>query len=241
MKGLIRKATSSLVLGCGLATIGCYGYRQHVDPCWPERYSNMAMHSVFQATDTQAANGHILDQTLWNWHFEPGKETLNPAGMEKIQYLVRRRPFPDPKVYIQTAQDIPDKNPADWDSLPAKRMELDQKRIAQVQGYLASQTGGRPDVKPFTVAVHDAHPSGVPSKIYVGYQPTVRSGSVGIGAYDVYFNNFRGTAVGAVTTAGGGGGAPGQTGQPGAGQPGQAGQPQSGGQPQGGSGAPPTN
>ncbi len=48
----------------------------------------------------------MLDQTVWNYHFEPGTDKLTPGGLEHLAYLARRRPYPDPVVFLQTAQDV---------------------------------------------------------------------------------------------------------------------------------------
>src|SRR5262245_14901920 len=106
MKGLI-KYTTALCLGGGLAmSTGCNAYRDCVDPCWPERYQYEARQPVLHAFAAQAHNGHVLDQTVWNYQFEPGSDKLTPGGMDHLVYLARRRPCPDSKVYLQTAHDI---------------------------------------------------------------------------------------------------------------------------------------
>src|SRR4051794_9680194 len=110
MKGFIRTTFAGLCLGSSsLAFVGgCAWYRDHVDVCWPERYNAEARHVVRDVFDTQAANGHILDQTIWNYHFEHdergvGTDRLTLAGQERLKYILRRRPVPDGKVYLQTA------------------------------------------------------------------------------------------------------------------------------------------
>jgi hypothetical protein len=54
----------------------------------------------------QVHNGRILDQTIWNYHFESGSDKLTPGGMDKLDQLVRRRPEPDPRVFLATARDL---------------------------------------------------------------------------------------------------------------------------------------
>ena len=54
----------------------------------------------------QAMNGAIIDNTVWNYHFEPATDKLTPAGLEKIDYLVRRRPGPETHLFVQTARDL---------------------------------------------------------------------------------------------------------------------------------------
>ena len=77
--------------GCAAcqANASCY------DRCWPERYSNLAQRGVNAAFAPQVLNGHVLDQTVWNHHFETGTDRLTPGGIAVLQYISRRRPEPD--------------------------------------------------------------------------------------------------------------------------------------------------
>ena len=105
MKGFIAKTASAVSFsGLALALVnGCY-YRDIVDPCYPQRYEYAARMEVNQAFAPQVRNGHVLDQTLWNYEFEPGTARLTPGGMEHLAYLARRRPTPDTTPYLQLAQ-----------------------------------------------------------------------------------------------------------------------------------------
>src|SRR5438552_7180041 len=110
MNGFVKATVAGLCLGTGFTLVGCSEYRQVVDPCWPHRYNAEARHSVRETFGAQAHNGHVLDQTVWNYHFEVDPktggptDTLNAAGMEHLHYLARRQPVPDPAIYLQTAQ-----------------------------------------------------------------------------------------------------------------------------------------
>src|SRR5437016_5223095 len=93
MKGLITKAA---LLCTAAGTVGCYGYRDIVDPCYPERYEYAARQNVRAALTPQVLNGHVLDQTVWNYHFDPdekGQPTarLNAAGLAHLARLARTR------------------------------------------------------------------------------------------------------------------------------------------------------
>ena len=156
MKGFIGRAVA--LLGCtgALANSGCYLYRQVVDPCYPERYACMARNEVNAAFAPQVANGHVLDQTMWNYHFDPGTATLTPGGMVHLAYLARRRPHPDPVVFLQTAHDV-EYNPANPGTMPAERQNLDAKRAAAIKNYLAAETAGAQPT-PFQVVVHNPPP-----------------------------------------------------------------------------------
>jgi hypothetical protein len=152
VKGFIRHVG----LGLGwtfvlLGGLGCYRYRELIDPCWPDRYNYMARRELTAAFQPQVYNGHVLDQTMWNWHFEPGTDRLTAGGLNHLAYIARRRPHPDTLVFLQTAQDI-SYDPTAPDKLAEGRADLDAKRIAAVQKFLVAQTGGSCQ---FRVEVHD--------------------------------------------------------------------------------------
>jgi hypothetical protein len=153
MNGIIVRTVTTVGLAgaCLTAGVGCWGYHDLVDPCYPERYEFQARQEVKGSFAPQVNNGHILDQTVWNYHFEPGTATLTPGGMSHLAYLARRRPCPDTTIYLQVAQDLP------YDLAGEKfveaRASLDAKRMEAIQKYLSAQTGGRDLV--FNVVRHD--------------------------------------------------------------------------------------
>src|SRR5262245_10840716 len=104
MNGFIRKA--AVLAGLVAGSAGCYEYRDWVDPCYPMRYNAMARQEVNAGMAPQVQNGHVLDQTVWNYFFEPGTDRLTPLGLDRLAYIARRRPCPDPNLYLQTAQDL---------------------------------------------------------------------------------------------------------------------------------------
>src|SRR5262249_39285252 len=124
----------------------------HGDPCWPDRYANEARAETVACFTPQVENGQVLDQTIWNQHFDYGTDRLNGAGMDKLDQLARRRPHPDTRLFLQTARDIPydAEKPNDY---AMKRNDLDTKRIATMQKYLAATLTGRPVT--FDIQVHD--------------------------------------------------------------------------------------
>ena len=205
MKGFISK-TMTLALACGGLALagGCESYRSIVDPCYPERYEYQARREVVGAIAPQVLNGHVLDQTVWNYQFELGSDRLTPGGMEHLGFLARRRPAPDPNVYVQTAQDVT-YDPKAPDRFAEARANLDNRRVQAVQNYLMAQTAGRHLT--FDVTVHDpndvglgAVPVGVAvGKMYLGYQGNLPT-TAGAGASNV--------SGGGGATGGGGGGAP---------------------------------
>lgn len=128
-------------------------YRNWVDPCWPERYSVHARSSVLAAHAAQVHNGHVLNQTIWNWYFEPGTDKLNPAGVAKLDSIARSRPSPDPRLYLQVARDVP-VTPDTLDTVGQKRDDLTARRAAVVRRYMDAE----PAVErvAYQVFVHDA-------------------------------------------------------------------------------------
>ena len=138
--------------GSVMAGGGCYGYRDLVDLCYPQRYEYAARQEVKESFGPQVCNGHILDQTVWNYHFEPGTANLTPGGIEHLAYLARRRPCPDPTIYLQVAQDIP-YDPAAPEKFIEMRTNLDAKRMLAIQEYLNAETAGRSVV--FNIVRHD--------------------------------------------------------------------------------------
>jgi hypothetical protein len=159
------------------------------DRCWPERYNTLAQRSVNQAFAPQVMNGHVLDQTIWNQHFEPGTDKLNGAGLAHLQYLARRRPCPDTTIYLATALDLK-YDPACPERYCGARQELDTARVAAIQKYLTALNGGRP--VDYTIKIHD------PADPAIGAQGPARS-------VTQMYTRFRGGLGGVGGQTGGGG------------------------------------
>lgn len=198
MKGFIHRAFAGLCLGASLSSlIGCASYRDWVDPCWPERYNHEARANVRATFAAQTANGHALDQTVWEYHFDSddkGQPTdkLNSAGKAKLAQLLRRQPAPDPQFYVQTVQDN----------------ALDTSRIAAVQNFIASRPVGLRGVNYEVTVANFADPS-VPSAAIGGSTrpPQVQ------GAYNKLQINYQGVLPGeSGTGSSGSGGGSGSTG-----------------------------
>jgi uncharacterized membrane protein YgcG len=189
MKGFMNKTLlASLCAGVLGAVGGCDTCLHNLyDPCYPQRYEHMSAQEVNDLTAPQVQNGHVLDQTVWNFHFEPGTEKLTAGGLDHLAYLARRRPTPDTMIYLQAAQDIA-YDPANPDKFAQARFDLDGKRIASIQKYLNAQTSGRH--LDFQVVVHDpaevgiaATPAGTSvQRIYSSSQGTLTTGASGGGA-----------------------------------------------------------
>ena len=169
MNGFIKKTVAGSCLSVGLVLIasGCVHYRDLVDPCWPERYNSMSRHSIREMSTAQAERGHMLEQTIWNWHFEADPKTggptdkLNQAGIAKLGLITRTMPSPDFQLFLQTAQDIVYKEGIAPEKLVTQRQQLDERRMQAIQRFLATQTplhgGGT-----YQIAVHDIAPPGLP-------------------------------------------------------------------------------
>jgi uncharacterized membrane protein YgcG len=152
MKGLIIKATMAACVVTAMAASGCGIFDKCYDPCWPERWNYLARQEVYAASAPQIVNGHVLDQTIWNWNFEKGTDKLHPSGLEKLDYIIRRRPQPDTHVFVQTAGDI-EYDPAAPEKFIEKRSDLDVRRVQAVEKYLMAASAGRGAA--WQVAVHD--------------------------------------------------------------------------------------
>lgn len=179
MKGIIAKGLTGAALAGGLA--GCYPQGKYIDPCYPDRYIYKARQEVTSSFAPQVQNGHILDQTIWNYHFDQGTGELNRGGQDHLDGLVRRRPHPDARVFLATARDI-NYDQLNPDRYADQRKELDEKRAASIQKYLAAQTSGRP--MPFEVVVHDpreTYEHAYPANRAVLLMQNTSSGSLGGG------------------------------------------------------------
>ena len=208
MNGFITKTALGLCLGGGLsALIGCNTtYFDCVDRCYPERYNAMARASVREAFNAQAANGHVLDQTVWDYMFARDPKTggptdvLHPAGIEHLTYLSRRRPA-DLHLFLQTAQDIPYTPGEAPEKILAARGELDARRIQAIQTFLVTQLAPRGCTSPVEVTIHDPAPVGIHAVPIAGTLQPGRELPV-IGGYQKLEQNFQGILP-AVTGTGG--------------------------------------
>jgi hypothetical protein len=208
MNQIVTKALTGAAVAVGLSVSGCETYQKCVDPCWPERYNNTARREVISAFAPQVQNGHILDQTVYNYQFESGSDRLNASGMDQLDTLVRRRPVPDPRIFLATSRDL-GYDPGNPDAYKTAQDELNNKRSIAIQKYVGAQTGGRP--MQFEVVVHDPMPVGEHA------DPANRS-------IRLNHNSTTGTlAGGASATTASSTGASGNTGGPGAGFPGGGG------------------
>jgi hypothetical protein len=222
MKGIVTKALAGAALAGGLTAGGCETYQKCVDPCWPERYNNTARREVISAFAPQVQNGHILDQTIYNYQFETGTDRLTDSGRDQLDTLVRRRPVPDPRIFLATARDV-GYEPANPDAYKTAQDNLNNLRSIAIQKYLGAQTGGRP--MQFEVVVHDPMPVGEaadPANRSIRLNHNSTAGSLAGGA-----SATTASSTGASGTGSGGPGAAGaQTTSPG-GTTSQAGQPTS--------------
>jgi hypothetical protein len=88
------------------------------------------------------ANGEIIDSTMFTYHFDAGTDKLSPAGLERLDYLARKRPAPPVRLYLQTARDLA-YDPAVPDKMVAARDDLNLRRAEAIKRYLAASTAGR--------------------------------------------------------------------------------------------------
>ncbi len=219
MVKLVRAATFAALVAGSAASVGCCGgaglgsgpglqsrYSRLVDPCQQERYKVSARESVIQPFDAMANNANTLDTTLWNTHFEVGSEKLNAAGLKKIDYIARRLPAPEGKVWIQTARDLP-YDVAEPQKLINARIDLDARRSQAVLAYLAAQPNGQ--AVRYEVQAHDAvdpaMPAAGPANAYRGLAQQYGSSTQGAGAGGAQQGAGGGTAPGTPAAGGTGG------------------------------------
>jgi hypothetical protein len=128
-----------------LTFTGCFGYRDVVDPYYPKRYNVDARNSVRTALAPQVSNGNVLDQTVWDFHFESGKPELNAMGKDHLKRLARRRPVAQEVIFLQVAQ-----NPDEI----ANNKELNKTRSENIKAYMTkiSEDKVHPE---FQVVLHD--------------------------------------------------------------------------------------
>lgn len=202
MTRTMRRAAVAVVLG-GLAASGCHGtggpgksaqpegwtrYYNAVDPCWPERYNAQARASTLAPFAAQVNNGHVLEQTVWNWHFDTSSDTLNPAGQAKLDAIAQARPQPDGKIYLQVARDVPAYGAGGLDTVGARRDELTAKRAETIRKYMAAQPALQPVA--YEVFVIDAQVPGMPAEFSArgyrgqstGYVGGLRTGGANVQA-----------------------------------------------------------
>lgn len=158
MNGFITRALAVCCTAALAASGGCYHYRDLVDSCWPQRYNYQARQETLEGFAGQVGNGHVLDQTVWNYHFESGTDKLTPGGMEHLAYLARRRPCPDPVLYLQTAHDIP-YDAAAPDKYVQARNDLNTRRTVAIQKWVGAYTAERN--LSFAVFVHNPYEVGM--------------------------------------------------------------------------------
>jgi hypothetical protein len=134
----------------------------------------------------QAANGHFLHQTVWNFYFEPGTDKLTAGGMDKLSSMAHATPGPDPRIYLQHAQDVAT-TAENINSVAGIRNELNAKRAAAIQKYMATQFG--PPIT-YEVLVHDAPTPGIAGTFAAGayrgqgggYRGGLSAGTIGVGS-----------------------------------------------------------
>lgn len=127
---------------------------------WPNYYTAQARHSVFRPLMDQAHNGLILDQTLWNYHWDlEAPEELHRMGMAQLDRLAKRHIYhcEGPlRLHLQVSHDVR-YDPQDRRKVQEKRVELTRKRLEAVVAYM---TTTYPSIA-FTISVHDPRTVGM--------------------------------------------------------------------------------
>lgn len=184
----IRVAAAVAVTAGILAGVGCAGGSSlqsrfqdvNNNNSWPERNSFLARESVLHPFETQANNATATNDVILNAFFENGTDKLNGVGRDKLDRLARKMPYPNPTVYLQTANDVAYDATAPEKSVAA-RGELDKMRAQAVLTYLAARPSQRG--VPFsvhTIDIQDPTTNAVgPANAVRGLQLQYRSGITG--------------------------------------------------------------
>lgn len=78
----------------------------HPDHCWPEQYARESKRRVNAPFGEQMNRGNDIEMTVWEHYFETekGKEAvLNEAGLSRLRYFARRKPYVIPVMQLQTS------------------------------------------------------------------------------------------------------------------------------------------
>src|SRR5262245_8450230 len=73
---------------------------------WPQPYIEATRMAVREPFVIQAQNGLMLEQTIWNYHFEYGTDRLHPSCVAFLDRMSRRPAEPVLQLFLQTARDI---------------------------------------------------------------------------------------------------------------------------------------
>ena len=160
---------------CGWASIGGHG-----DPCWPDRYANESRAALVANFQPQVENGQVLDQTVWNTHFEYGTDKLNGAGMDKLDQIARRRPAPGPAGVHPDGPGHRLRRGASRTTTRPSGRSWTPSGSRRVQKYLTASLTGRPAT--FDIQVHDPADAGHRGGGPAGGRPDPASSRVGSGA-----------------------------------------------------------
>ncbi|HXD85968.1 MAG TPA: hypothetical protein VN641_05725 [Urbifossiella sp.] len=228
MNRVVRAAAAAAVAAGGSGTIGCvHGngpsdsamgggavYRQFVDTCYPERYNMTARYETLAPFAAQVNNGNVLNQTIWNWYFEPGTDVLTPAGHMKLDSLAQTRPAPDARIYLQAARDVA-VTTENVDRAGQARENLTTRRAAAIQRYMGTQPVIGGNAVAYEIYVHDPVTLGMPADFAAyAFRSQFRGYRGGIGGQQGAINATGGGAAPASGMGGGGGGTSGPSAGP---------------------------
>ena len=77
----------------------------HAAHYWPWPYNCFDRASVREFSELQVANGWIAEATLYDYHFEPGTQTLNQAGQMHLQWILTSVPPDRRAAWVQATVD----------------------------------------------------------------------------------------------------------------------------------------
>lgn len=124
----------------------------------PDDFTAAARASLNDGLERQAANGALLDQTLWNSHFYEDSEELRPSGRAFLDRVARNYPYSCAGYYLQSAHDL-EVDPVEMDAWFQRRDELNALRLKSAAAYLERVAPGNQLV----AQVHDRPQPWMPS------------------------------------------------------------------------------
>ncbi len=71
--------------------------------CWPNGLPELDRHQVHSTLETQIQNGWRRQNLLSDFHFQPETGQLNPAGQEKLRWILWEAPEKHRMVYVARA------------------------------------------------------------------------------------------------------------------------------------------
>lgn len=113
--------------------------------CWPQPFTCPDRQAVREPFAIMVSNGWTRQNTVGDYHFEPGASELTEAGKLKVRWIALEAPSQHRAVFVQRSTDP----------------ELTRQRMAAVERFVASLTADGSPAPP--VLLGDGPPAGWPA------------------------------------------------------------------------------